>query len=239
MGSVFMAKRNKISYETKLSAVNEYLNGKGSYEVISQKYGLGCSNLKFFVKKYLAGGPESLSHNTKNQNYSSDFKLRVVEEYLQGGISYKDLAVKHGIKSDSQVFNWIKLYNGGKNLKSYKTGGESTMNKGRKTTYEERVEIVEDCLRNSLNYNATAAKYNVTYQQIYSWVGKYKDRGAAGLKDNRGKGKDVEDMNEVERLTAENRLLKAQLERMRIEEELKKKVQELRMGLDTTKRKKK
>ncbi len=44
------------------------------------------------------------------------------------------------------------------------------MTKGRKITYEERIEIVEDCLGNGQDYLATVDKYRVSYQQIYSWV---------------------------------------------------------------------
>ncbi|MFB0958903.1 MAG: helix-turn-helix domain-containing protein [Clostridiaceae bacterium] len=104
-----------------------------------------------------------------------------------------------------------------------KTKGVTTVTKGRKTTYEERLDIVEHCLKNGLDYQGIAQKYKVSYQQVYSWVRKYNSQGAAGLKDNRGRGKDLTDMNEVERLTAENKLLKARLERFDIEAELKKK----------------
>lgn len=97
------------------------------------------------------------------------------------------------------------------------------MTKGRKTTYEERVEIVEHCLGNGQDYQLSAEKYNVSYQQVYSWVRKFNTIGVAALKDGRGKGKDSEAMTETERLAAENRLLKARLERYEIEAELKKK----------------
>ena len=234
-----MKKKNKIGYETKLSAVNEYLNDKGSYKIVSQKYGLDCSVLKFLVKKYIAGGPESLIHSTENQKYTSSFKLQVVEEYLQKNIGARDLAIKYGIKSHYQVFNWLKLYNSGENLKPYKTGGAAIMSKGRKTTYEERIKIVEDCIRSGIDYNATAAKYKISYQQTYNWMKKYKEQGIAGLKDNRGKGKDLENMDEVERLTAENRCLKAQLEHIQIAGMLKKKVHELRMDRGIALKKKK
>ncbi len=63
----------------------------------------------------------------------------------------------------------------------------------------------------------------MSYQQVYNWVRKYNSQVTAGLKDNCGKGKDREDMNEVELLAAENKLLKARLERFEIEAELKKK----------------
>lgn len=37
------------------------------------------------------------------------------------------------------------------------------------------------------NYGETAQKYNVSYQQVYTWVKKFKAQGEAGLEDRRGK----------------------------------------------------
>lgn len=43
------------------------------------------------------------------------------------------------------------------------------MTNGRKTTYEERIEIVAFCISNNDDYQATADKFNVSYQQVYTW----------------------------------------------------------------------
>lgn len=96
------------------------------------------------------------------------------------------------------------------------------MTKGRKTTFQERINIVEDCLKNGGDYNATALKFNISYNQIYSWVNKYKSQGVVALKDNRGKGKSLEDMSNVEQLEVENKLLRAKLQRLEMEVDLKK-----------------
>ena len=60
------------------------------------------------------------------------------------------------------------------------------MTKGRKTTWEERVQIVLDCLANGKDYQGTAETYGVSYQQVYQWVKKYEDGGDEALKDKRG-----------------------------------------------------
>ena len=39
------------------------------------------------------------------------------------------------------------------------------MTKGRKTSFEERIEIVEYCIAHDHNYTATAEKYEISYQQ--------------------------------------------------------------------------
>ena len=46
------------------------------------------------------------------------------------------------------------------------------MTNGRKTSYEERVEIVYFYIANANDYKLTANKYEVSYQQVYTWVKK-------------------------------------------------------------------
>ncbi len=104
------------------------------------------------------------------------------------------------------------------------------MTKGRKTTLEERIENVEYCIEHGKDYPATIEKYGVSYQQIYSWVRKYEEIGIDGLRDGRGRTKPVEEMTDVEKLQAENRLLKAQLRDKEVEMLLLKKLQELERG---------
>ncbi len=101
------------------------------------------------------------------------------------------------------------------------------MTKGRKTTREERIEIVAFCLENGKNYAKVIEKYGVSYQQIYAWVRKYEEHGVAGLSDKRGKRKAISEMTELERLRAENRLLQAQIKDKELEVALLKKLKEL------------
>lgn len=221
-----MGRNRKLDPETRLKAVREYLQGTDSSGNIAKRYGISAYQLQYLGRVYQAHGAQGLEETKQNRSYTLEFKLMVVREYLEGAISLKELAIKHKIPSHQQIRQWLKAYNGHKTLKGYKPAGGIRMTKGRKTTYEERIEIVEDCLKNGQDYQMSADKYNVSYTQIYSWVKKYNERGVAGLKDSRGKGKDLEDMTEFERLQAENRLLKARLERLEIEAEIKKKLEE-------------
>lgn len=229
-----MSKRTKFSYEVRLEAAREYINGASSIE-LGKKYGCSYIQIIRWSNRLKTCGEDSLKDTHKTKSYTSDFKLMVVKEYLKGGIGLAPLAIKYKIPSDRQIRTWIKEYNGHKgNLKAYKPNGGNTVTKGRKTTFEERIEIVEDCLKNGGDYSATALKFKVSYYQIYSWVDKYKNNGIASLKDNRGKGKSLDDMDKLEQLEAENRLLKAKLERLEMEVELKKKLEEVQMRLEYT-----
>lgn len=51
------------------------------------------------------------------------------------------------------------------------------MTKGRKTIFEERVEIVQYCIAHEHNYTETAKKYQVSYQRACSYTVKYETGG--------------------------------------------------------------
>jgi len=149
-------------------------------------------------------------------------------DYLDGKLSLNDISVKYRIRSHTQVKDWIKLYNSHIDLRS--TGGKGSeiyMTKGRLTTLDERIEIVSYCIAHNRDYTMTIEKYEVSYQQVYSWVSKYKKSGVESLVDRRGKSKTQEEMTEVERLRAKNKLLQAEIEQKAMEIDLLKKLEEL------------
>ena len=96
----------------------------------------------------------------------------------------------------------------------------------RKTTIEERKEIVEYCLSHNRDYKGTASLYDVSYSQVYSWVRKYDAAGDHGLSDKRGRHKTDDEVDELERLRRENKRLKRQLEENDMLVQLLKKVKE-------------
>ena len=88
------------------------------------------------------------------------------------------------------------------------------MTKARKTTFEERIEIVKYCIANDRNYALTMERYNVSYQQIYLLVRKYEQKGIDGLIDGRGKAKAESDLTEIDRIKAKNQILEAEKKRL-------------------------
>lgn len=96
----------------------------------------------------------------------------------------------------------------------------------RKTTIEERKEIVEYCINHNRNYKGTASLYDVSYSQVYSWVKKYDTNGEGSLLDKRGHHKADNEVDELERLRRENIRLKRKLEEKDMLTELLKKVKE-------------
>ena len=96
----------------------------------------------------------------------------------------------------------------------------------RKTTIDERKEIVNYCIEHNRNYKETASLYDVSYSQVYSWVKKYDSDGEEGLVDKWGHHKLDDEVDELERLRRENVRLKRQLEEKDMAVELLKKVKE-------------
>ena len=167
----------------------------------------------------------------KNKVYSAETKLLAVQDYLSGKGSMKVICNKYGILSDCQLRQWISCYNGHKDFKERSGArGEIYMTKGRKTTQEERAQIVAFCIEHGKDYALTVETYQVSYQQIYSWVRKYEASGVDGLVDRRGKAKPEDELTEADRLRQENRMLQAKLKDKEMEIALLKKLRELRGG---------
>lgn len=219
--------RKKISPSEKLQAVQEYLAGKGSMETIAAKYGITYTPFRKWLAKYESFGSNAFVRTGHNASYSSAFKMNVVNAYLSGEGSYRELAIKYKIANPDTVRCWVMKYNGHEELRVSETGGYSIMTKGRKTTFDDRVEIVQYCIVHEHNYAETAEKYQVSYQQARNYTVKYESDGVEALKDNRGKRKLEDQMTELERLRAENKILRAEKERAEMEASFLKKLEEI------------
>ncbi len=46
----------------------------------------------------------------KNNTYTPEFKIKLVKEYLKGGMSYNDLKSKYNIPSATPIKGWVKQY---------------------------------------------------------------------------------------------------------------------------------
>lgn len=167
----------------------------------------------------------------KNNKYSKEMKLQAVKDYLNGEGSYETLKEKYKLRSSTQLKNWVMWYNGHKEFKERSSAkGEIYMTKGRKTTQEERSEIVAFCIEHGKDYGLTVETYKVSYQQIYAWVKKYEEKGVNGLTDRRGKAKPENELTEEDRLRQENKILQAKIKDQEMEIALLKKMRELRGG---------
>ena len=218
-----MSKRKKRTTEERITIVQQIAEGKISQEAASRQAGVGTSTIRRWLQRYKAEGVQGLAESRKNRVYSEETKASAVKAYLSGEGSLSDLCIKYKIRDDHILREWIKVYNSGKDFK--RMHGGSRMKQGRETTQDERYEIVKSCIDSGLDYGATAEKYNVSYQQVYTWVKKYK---APGLEDRRGQRKKYQaPRNEKEALEARIAQLEAENRLLKMERDLLKKVKEL------------
>ena len=119
-----------------------------------------------------------------NASYSKKFKASCVLAALRGEGSVDNIVVKYNISSHSVLRHWMKQYNDHIQLKDYNPKQEVYMaGRRKKTSLSERKKIVEYCLSHGKNYKDAAARYDVSYSQVYDWVRKYATDGEAGLID--------------------------------------------------------
>ena len=219
--------KSMYSIELKIEVAKAYLAGEGSFRSLAKTYGVGRKCVDDWSRKYREHGEEAFSEIPKNNNYPSEFKKACVEAVLSGEGSIDDIVAKYKISSRAVLQRWIKKYNANKELKDYFPKPEVYMAEARrKTTIEERKEIVEYCISHNRNYKETAAKYDVSYSQVYDWVRKFNEKGDEGLIDKRGIHKTDDELDELELLRRENIRLKRKLEEQEKIALLLKKVQE-------------
>jgi transposase-like protein len=192
------------------------------------KYDLSRGGVvRTWAKLYEEFGESVFYDKPHNKAYSSSLKLEAVEDYLSGNSSQQDICAKYKIFSTSILRRWIKKYNSDMELKDYDPKLEVYMAEARrKTTLEERKEIVLYCIEHKHDYKNTAEKYDISYSQVYSWVRKYDVIGKNALIDKRGHHKSDNEVDELEKLRRENKRLKRQLEERDMTVELLKKVEE-------------
>ena len=222
-----MSFKHKFSYEEKVKILSEYLDGTYGFREVCRRYNINQGSLKDWKRLYETFGWGGLKTESKTSHYSKEVKESAVQDYLSHALTVPEILKKYQIRSGTQLRKWIMKYNGHEELKSSGTGGNSIMTKGRKTTFEERVEIVQYCIAHEHNYSETSEKYQVSYQQARSYTVKYESGGVEALKDNRGKRKNPDEMNELEKLRAEVKILRAEKERAEMEASFLKKLEEI------------
>ena len=222
-----MAFKHKFSHEEKIRMLSEYLDGTYGFKEVCRRYNINRNSLKNWKRLYETFGWSGLKTGSKASHYSKEVKELAVRDYLSQTLTVPEILKKYQIRSGTQLKRWTKKYNDNEELKSSGTGGNIIMIKGRKTTFEERVEIVQYCIAHDYNYSETSVKYQVSYQQARNYTVKYESGGVEALKDNRGKRKNPNEMSELEKLSAEIKILRAEKERAEMEASFLKKLDEI------------
>jgi len=101
----------KYSFEFKKKVVNAYLNGEGGFIFLAGKYGIAHKrSIQIWVSSYNEFGDEGLLRSRKNNYYTFEYKLHVVELYLSSEVSYQELALAQGINNPALLTKWVSNF---------------------------------------------------------------------------------------------------------------------------------
>ena len=150
----------KYNFEFKKKVVMAYLNGEGSQNDLMKKYNIPAKkSIQDWIANYNDFGDEGLMRSRKNNTYTFEYKLHMVELYLSSEVSYLELALSQGMGNPSLITQWVNDFRtiGPDALRPQKKGRKKSLesNKTEKITEAvvettpvdtsvERVEELED-----------------------------------------------------------------------------------------------
>ena len=204
--------RSRHTIEQKLSALRMMEEETYTWKEIMGAHGVSRDTLQVWKVKFDTGGIDALKESKAWKSYTKELKIAAVRDYLDG-FTRMEVLSKYQISNWSVLRKWIKKYTSHSELTDSRKGMDRAMTKGRKTTFEERLEIVKYCLENGRNYQQTAEQFQVSYAQVYGWIKKYDTGGAEALVDRRGRTKPEDELSEEEKL-------KRRIQQMELENEL-------------------
>ena len=157
--------------------------------------------------------------------YNTEFKIKVVKEYLEGNVSYKDLAKKYSIPDKSNVRRWVNAYEsqGYDGLKVSRTNNNYSL--------DFKLNTVNLYLTGEMSYQSLANELKINNPpMIAKWVKEFREEGIEGLKEKKrgrpsnmpstDKNKDLKnkgnktkkELSELEKLRKENYYLQMEVE---------------------------
>jgi transposase len=230
-----VGRKAKYSKEVKIQACIDYDEGKGNFCDIAREISIDSSDVRKWYLRYKEHGCSVFNESNSNRSYSKDFKLQVINEYISKKYSITMIGARYNI-SNRVISNWIKKWYNGVEIKDYDPKGDVYTMKSRKTTFEERLEIVKWTIENNMSYKNAADKYSITYALVYKWTRDYIDKGPEALNyQKRGRKLkseiDESSLTEVERLKIELEKERAIRKRREFELEVLKKKEELEKKL--------
>jgi transposase-like protein len=209
-------RRKRFTKEEKIAIVKRYLEGMGGSPSLAREVGCDQKQILRWVYEYEEHQEEAFRCSSKHRSYTKQFQKEAVEWYLNNGSL--DRTSAHFFISARVLRNWIKAYKDG-TLKDRIPMPEVYHMKGRRTTFEERKEIVHYCLMHNKNYKETAKVYSLPYSRVFNMIKKYELYGEEGIMDANAK-KEAKPLTELEKLQKENERLKKELELEKLKREL-------------------
>ena len=122
----------KYNFEFKKKIVLEHQSSGVSSKTLAKKYNVKSDKqIRQWIHNYDEFGDEGLKRSRKNNKYSFEFKLHMVESYLSSEVSYEELALANGITNYSMISRWVEEFRvaGPDGLRPQKKGRKKTLDK--------------------------------------------------------------------------------------------------------------
>ena len=133
----------KYSFQFKKQVIDAYLRGEGGYTYLAGKYGVtNRRQVLNWVHNYEQYGDQGLMRSRKQEKYSFEYKLHVVELYLSSELSYQELALSEGIRNSALITKWVNDFRiaGSDALRPKKKGRKKILNASDKKTSNKSTE---------------------------------------------------------------------------------------------------
>ena len=109
--------------------------------------------------------------------YSTEFKVKIVKEYLESNSSYQNLVNKYCIPDKSMIRRWVCAY------KSQGIEGLKVKRKNTKYPLEFKLNVVNLYLTGEMSYQSLANELKISNPAIITrWVNDFRKQGIEGLK---------------------------------------------------------
>jgi transposase len=107
--------------------------------------------------------------------YTEQFKHTVVQEYLSGGGGYRALSQRHGMASRSLVERWVT---------AYRLHGDAGLSKKLRSRYDAdfKLSVLQYMWENRLSITQTAAQFDIRrHSTVGDWERAYREGGVEAL----------------------------------------------------------
>jgi Transposase and inactivated derivatives len=112
--------------------------------------------------------------------YSTEFKRKIVAEYLKGMLSYRSLAKKYNIPGIRQIEAWVAAF------QRLGTAGISRSRQKKSYSFQFKLHAVELYLSTEISYQDLALQLEINNPTLLTqWVQRFRAVGVDGLKPNR------------------------------------------------------
>lgn len=136
-----MGRKEKFSFKTKLDIVLWCLKGQIAANYEAKMLGINHARESEWISLYQLLGEDGLISTSKNTAFSTDIKINAVLDYLIGKKLYATICKK------TEFVFLVNYEIGFWSIMTMRSSGDQNrgtpiITKGRKTTFEERIEIV-------------------------------------------------------------------------------------------------